>query len=74
MNSSHIAVGTITSLLATVLVYLTHWPLQPLDVPTASAFAGLLVAAAGGAVRLYQAMRPPRPVARVIAGPSGMAS
>jgi hypothetical protein len=74
MNSSHIATGTITALLATVLVYLTHWPLQPFDLPTASAFAGLIVAAAGGAVRLYQALRPARPVARVIAGPGGMAS
>jgi hypothetical protein len=54
MDSSHVATGTITALLATALVYLTHWPLQPLDLPTASAFAGLLVAAAGGAVRLYK--------------------
>jgi hypothetical protein len=74
MNSTHIATGAITSLLATVLVYLTHWPLQPLDVPTASAFAGLAVAAAGAAVKLYQTMRPPRPMARVIAGPGGIAS
>ena len=34
MDSSHIATGTITALLATVLVYLSHWPLQPLDLPT----------------------------------------
>jgi hypothetical protein len=40
MDSSHIATGTITALLATVLVYLSHWPLQPLDLPTASAVAG----------------------------------
>jgi len=46
MNASHIATGTITALIATALVYLTHWPLQPLDLQTASAFAGLLVAAA----------------------------
>ena len=32
---------------AALLVYLTHWPLQPLDLQTASAFAGLLVAARG---------------------------
>jgi hypothetical protein len=38
MDSSHIATGTITALLATVLVYLSHWPLQPLDLPTAAAF------------------------------------
>ena len=54
MDSSHIAAGTITALLATVLVYLSHWPLQPLDLPTASAFAGLLVAAGGGAVKFYK--------------------
>lgn len=74
MNSSHIATGTITSLLATVLVYLSHWPLQGLDLGTASAFAGLIVAGAGGVVKLYQTMRPARPTARIIAGPSGIAS
>jgi hypothetical protein len=74
MNASHIATGTITSLLATVLVYLSHWPLQPLDLPTASAFAGLIVAGAGGLVKFYQTMRPTRPIARVIAGPGGMVS
>jgi hypothetical protein len=74
MNSSHIATGTITSLIATALVYLSHWPLQPLDLTTASAFAGLIVAAAGGVVKLYQTMKPARPVARIIAGPGGMAS
>jgi hypothetical protein len=74
MNASHIATGTITSLLAMVLVYLTHWPLQPLDLPTASAFAGLIVAGVGGAVKFYQTMRPTRPIARVIAGPGGMVS
>jgi len=42
MDSSHIATGTITALLATALVYLSHWPVQSLDLPTASAFAGLL--------------------------------
>jgi hypothetical protein len=59
MDSSHIATGTITALLATVLVYLSHWPLQPLDLPTASAFAGLLVAAGGGAVKLYKSRTAP---------------
>ena len=54
MDSSHIAAGTITALLATVLVYLSHWPLQPLDLPTAAAFAGLLVAAGGAAVKFYK--------------------
>ena len=54
MDSSHIATGTITALLATALVYLTHWPLQPLDLPTAAAFAGLLVAVGGAAVKFYK--------------------
>lgn len=74
MDSSHIATGTITSLLATVLIYLTHWPLQPLDLATASAIAGLIVAAVGGVVKLYKTVKPGRPVARVVAGPGGMAS
>jgi len=59
MNASHVATGTITALLATALVYLTHWPLQPLDLPTASAFAGLLVAAGGAAVKFYQSRTTP---------------
>jgi hypothetical protein len=54
MDASHIATGTITALIATALVYITHWPLQPLDVQTASAFAGLLVAAGGGAAKFYK--------------------
>jgi hypothetical protein len=74
MNSSHVATATITALLATVLVYLSHWPLQPLDLPTASAFAGLIVSGVGGAVKFYQTMKPARPVARILAGPGGMAS
>ena len=59
MDSSHIATGTITALLATVLIYLSHWPLQPFDLPTASAFAGLLVAAGGGAVKFYKSRTAP---------------
>jgi hypothetical protein len=35
-------------------------PLQPLDLPTASAFAGLLVAGVGGLVKLYQMMKAAR--------------
>jgi hypothetical protein len=54
MDASHIATGTITALIATALVYITHWPLQPLDLQTASAFAGLLVAIGGGAVKFYK--------------------
>jgi hypothetical protein len=59
MDSSHIATGTITALLASALAYITHWPLQPLDLSTASAVAGLLVAAGGGAVKFYKSRRAP---------------
>ena len=54
MDASHVATGAITALLATALVYLSHWPLQPLDLPTASAFAGLLVAGGGAGVKYYK--------------------
>jgi two-component system nitrate/nitrite response regulator NarL len=54
MDSSHVATGTITALLTMALVYLSKWPLQPLDLPTASAFAGLLVAFAGALVKYYK--------------------
>jgi hypothetical protein len=68
MDSSHIATGTITALLATALVYLSHWPLQSLDLPTASVFAGLLVAAGGAAVKLYKSRTSPvaEPLAAVV--------
>ena len=64
MDSSHIATGTITALLATSLVCLSHWPLQPLDLPTASTFAGLLVAIGGAAVKFYKSRTAPVPLAR----------
>src|SRR3954464_14204475 len=54
MDASHVATGTITALLATALVYLSKWPLEQLDLATASAFAGLLVAGGGGLVKLYK--------------------
>jgi hypothetical protein len=54
MDASHVATGTITALLATALVYLSRWPLEQLDLATASAFAGLLVAGGGGLVKLYK--------------------
>jgi hypothetical protein len=54
MDSSHVATGTITALLAMALVYLSKWPLQPLDLPTAAAFAGLLVAVGGALVKYYK--------------------
>jgi hypothetical protein len=68
MDSSHIATAAITALLAIVLVYLSHWPLQPLDLPTASAFAGLLVAAGGGAVKFHKSRTAPvaEPLAPVV--------
>jgi hypothetical protein len=68
MDSSHVATGTITALLATALLYLSHWPLQPLDFTTASAFAGLLVAAGGAAVKFYKSRTTPAaaPLAPVV--------
>ena len=48
MNPSHvIATGGITGMLAGALVYLTHWPLQPLTDAQAANFAGLIVAGVG---------------------------
>lgn len=48
MNSAHVAAtGGLTSALAAVLVWATHWPLQPLDEATAAAVAGLLIACVG---------------------------
>jgi hypothetical protein len=34
----------------------------------------LIVAGIGGAVKFYQTMKPARPIARIVAGPGGMAS
>jgi NhaP-type Na+/H+ or K+/H+ antiporter len=73
MDSSHIAASTITALLATVIVYLSNWPWQPLDLPTASAFAGLIVAGAGAAVKIYKSYRPPPRPKVVVNGPGGLA-
>lgn len=48
MNSAHVAAtGGLTSALAAVLVWASHWPLQPLNDTTAAAVAGLLIAGAG---------------------------
>ena len=68
MDSSHVATGAITALLATTLLYLSHWPLQPLDLTTASAFAGLLVAAGGAAVKFNKSRTTPAvaPLAPVV--------
>jgi hypothetical protein len=54
MDASHVATGAITALLATVLMYVSKWPLGPLDLATASAIAGLLVAAGGALVKFYK--------------------
>jgi hypothetical protein len=72
MNASHVATGTITALIAQVLVYITTWPLHALDTATAMAIAGLLVAAAGAAVKVYQAMAPKRPMAQLVKGPGAV--
>ena len=48
MNPSHIvATGGITGMLGAALVYLTHWPLQPLTEAQGETFAGLIVAGVG---------------------------
>jgi hypothetical protein len=54
MDSSHVATGTIAALPATALFYLSKWPLQPLDLPAASAFAGLIVGVGGALVRFHK--------------------
>ena len=49
MNGSHIALGSIgTSAIASILMWMTHWPIQPLDQNTAMAISGLAVAVLGG--------------------------
>ena len=53
MNSTHVAAAGITSMLADLLIYLSHWPLQTLTPDVATSIAGLLVAAAGAAVKIY---------------------
>jgi hypothetical protein len=59
MNPSHIvATGGITGMLGVALVYLTHWPLQPLTEAQGDTFAGLIVAAVG---LLLLALRRQRP-------------
>jgi hypothetical protein len=68
MDSSHVATGAIAALLTTALIYLSKWPLQPLDMPTASAFAGMLVAFGGALVKYYKSRTtlPAPPVAPVV--------
>ena len=66
MDSSHVATGAITALFATTLIYFR--PLQPLDMPTEAAIAGLLVAFGGALVKYYKSRTalPARPVAPVV--------
>lgn len=48
MNSAHVAAtGGLTSALASVLVWASHWPIQPLNDQTAAAIAGLVIAGVG---------------------------
>jgi len=49
MNGSHVGLGgTAATLLAQAIVYLTHWPWQPMTFDQASTFAGLTVLFFGG--------------------------
>lgn len=51
INAGHVAAtGSTTALVAQVLVYATHWPLQPLDAQTAMSIAGLITAGVGAVV------------------------
>lgn len=53
INAGHVAAtGSTTALVAQVLVYATHWPLQPLDAETAMSLAGLITAGVGALVML----------------------
>lgn len=65
MTTSHIvATGGITSALSGVLVYLTHWPWQPMTIDEAGYFATLIVAVAGGSVAVCKWCRKsPSPLA-----------
>lgn len=59
VKGSHvIATGGLTAMLGGAFVYLTHWPLQPLDPGAALNFAGLFVAAGGGLLALYRMYHP----------------
>ena len=54
----HIAsAGGAAAMLSTVFVWLSHWPLQPLDNATGDAWAGLSVIAAGYIVQTIGAVR-----------------
>lgn len=49
MNASHVvAASALTADMTPILMWISHWPLQPLDVATAGAIAGLIAAVIGG--------------------------
>lgn len=54
MDGTHVALGGVgTAAIAQVLMWLTHWPIQPLDQNTATAIAGLMIAFIGGGGLAY---------------------
>lgn len=59
INSAHVvAAGALAGDITPILMWASHWPLQPLDQTTAGAIAGLIVAAVGGgALMSIKAMR-----------------
>jgi hypothetical protein len=62
INAGHmVATGSTTALLAGVLVWITNWPLKPLDASTAADLAGLIVAALAGLVAFVKSRWPGKP-------------
>jgi hypothetical protein len=53
MNSTHAVTGGAVAMLASLLVYLTHWPIQPLTTEEALNVAGLLAMAAPAIMYLF---------------------
>lgn len=72
MNGTHFAAaGGLTALIAQALMYLTNWPLQPMDSNTAMAFAGLLVAiVGGGGLGFFNLRKPGDPATALPAAPA----
>lgn len=57
MNSTGLTIaggGAATTMLAQVLMWITHWPLQPLSQDEAMALGGLLMGGAGLLLHLRQ--------------------
>lgn len=60
MNSTGLNIAgssAATTMVADVLMWLTHWPLQPLNQDEAMALGGILISAAGLLVHFYQAKK-----------------